>query len=107
MLTQERRVIVGSSGAIIGLLGFQLAVIIRKFQEYTNQELLLVSKYIGLLLLLSIFPFTGFLLHIGGLVSGFLIGLVSMVDNVGRPVLLVVLLLLVWFVGGFVSLMST
>ncbi|CAL4982449.1 unnamed protein product [Urochloa decumbens] len=80
-LQQSGRVSVGASGALFGLVGSMLSELITNWSLYANKVAALVSllAVIALNLALGILPHVDNFAHIGGLLSGFLLGFVLLV----------------------------
>ncbi|CAM0149584.1 unnamed protein product [Urochloa decumbens] len=80
-LQQSGRVSVGASGALFGLIGSMLSELITNWSLYANKVAALVSllAVIVLNLALGILPRVDNFAHIGGLLSGFLLGFVLLV----------------------------
>jgi Rhomboid family len=90
VIAMPQAISVGSSGAVMGLFGGKLAeVIIRALEccnnDHSQQERVaravrkeqccLVSTSVIIVMLFSFIPFVDWAAHLGGLISGFLIGL--------------------------------
>jgi len=86
-------IMVGSSGAIFGLMGAQLSDLIQNWTVFYHpyKHLLFISVVTGLNLLLGFMPFLDNFAHVGGTIMGILCGLVLLnqekVDRLGfhRP----------------------
>ncbi|CAO2145246.1 unnamed protein product [Urochloa humidicola] len=78
---QSKRVSVGASGALFGLIGSMHSELITNWSLYANKVAALLSlvAVIAVNLALGILPFVDNFAHIGGLVSGFLLGFVVLV----------------------------
>lgn len=75
---------VGSSGAIMGLFGAMMALLINRFFEKSANKALLVSTAFVLALMLingSISPMVDNACHFGGLISGFVITYILVFDH--------------------------
>jgi len=72
---------VGASGALFGLVGSMLSELITNWSLYANKEAALVSlvAVIAVNLALGLLPRVDNFAHIGGLVSGFLLGFVFLI----------------------------
>ncbi|CAN6382173.1 unnamed protein product [Urochloa humidicola] len=77
----QSTVSVGASGALFGLIGSMLSELITNWSLYANKAAALVSlvAVIALNLALGILPHVDNFAHIGGLLSGFLLGFVFLV----------------------------
>lgn len=72
---------VGASGAVMGLLGATLADLLINWGRYTSRVAALCSLFfiIAITLILGLMPYVDNFCHIGGFVSGFLLGLLLLV----------------------------
>jgi membrane associated rhomboid family serine protease len=90
VIAMPQAISVGSSGAVMGLFGGKLAEVIIRALECCNNDLTqqervaravrkeqccLVSSSVIIVMLFSFIPFVDWAAHLGGLISGFLIGL--------------------------------
>ncbi|KAK6943645.1 Peptidase S54, rhomboid domain [Dillenia turbinata] len=80
-LFNQTSISVGASGAVFGLLGAMLSELITNWSTYTNKVGSLVTLLIIIVsnLAIGIFPNVDNFAHIGGLVSGFLLGFVFLI----------------------------
>jgi membrane associated rhomboid family serine protease len=90
VIAMPQAISVGSSGAVMGLFGGKLAEVIVRAMECCNndhsqqervartvrkEQCCLVSTSVVIVMLFSFIPFVDWAAHLGGLISGFLIGL--------------------------------
>ncbi len=71
---------VGASGAIFGLYGFVLACLLMKIfsPEFGRIFLIITLVFVGISLIMGLMGGIDNAAHIGGLVSGFLIGIITL-----------------------------
>lgn len=79
---------VGASGGIFGLLGFLCAILLRYYKEFPPQTRESLMKYLRSMLLInlviSFLPQIDFAAHIGGLIGGFVIGMIISISPFKR-----------------------
>ena len=78
LFLQSNNISVGASGALFGLLGAMLSELITNWSIYTNKAaaLLTLVVIIAINLAVGILPRVGNFAHIGGFLTGFLLGFI-------------------------------
>ncbi|KAK6938482.1 Peptidase S54, rhomboid domain [Dillenia turbinata] len=78
----ENSPVIGSSGALFGLIGAMLSALIRNWGAYTNKlaALVVLSSVAAINTFLGLLPYVDNFSNIGGLISGFLLGFVLLYD---------------------------
>ncbi|KDO38090.1 hypothetical protein CISIN_1g037392mg [Citrus sinensis] len=75
----QSNISVGASGALFGLLGSMLSELITNWTIYTNKHFLTLVVIIAINLAVGILPHVDNFAHIGGFISGFLLGFVFLI----------------------------
>ncbi|KAK6939794.1 Peptidase S54, rhomboid domain [Dillenia turbinata] len=78
----ENSPVIGSSGALFGLIGAMLSALIRDWGAYTNKLAALIALFsiAAINIFLGLLPYVDNFSNIGGLISGFLLGFVLLYD---------------------------
>lgn len=81
LFIQSSGISIGSSGALFGLLGAMLSELITNWTMYVNKVAVLLTRAIFIVtsLAVGILPHVDNFAHIGGLLSGFLLGFVVLI----------------------------